>query len=177
MVTGKDFRFSKAGDYGYTSLLKGKREPKYDERIETYGTIDEAVSVLGLARVLSKSREVAEAIFKVQKTLYNICSELATPPEVYDEAPFKLTRKHVEEVEEILEKFLEKVDIQKHFIIPGKNLASATLDFARTIIRRAERRVHKLIHDGKVRNLELGCYLNRVADLLFTLARFEEKEE
>ncbi|MGP3667051.1 MAG: cob(I)yrinic acid a,c-diamide adenosyltransferase [Candidatus Bathyarchaeota archaeon] len=176
MVEGKLFKFSKAGDHGYTSLLDGKRVPKYDERVEAYGTIDEAVSVLGLAKALSKNGEVVETILKIQKTLYDICSELSTPLEAYDKAPFKLTRRHVEEVEEILEKLLEKVEIGKHFVIPGKNPVSATLDFARTIVRRAERKVHKLIHDGKVKNLELGCYLNRVADLLFTLARLEEKE-
>lgn len=167
-------KFSKQGDLGYTSLLKGKRVPKYDPRIETYGTFDEAASALGLARALSKNNKVKEIILTVQKELYSLCSELATPTENYEEAPFKVSENHTKRLENLIDELLKDKLLPSHFIIPGKTPASAALDLARTIVRRAERRVHKLTHKGIIKNVEMGRYLNRLADLLFTLARVEE---
>ncbi|RLI04380.1 cob(I)yrinic acid a,c-diamide adenosyltransferase [Candidatus Bathyarchaeota archaeon] len=167
-------KFSKAGDFGYTSLLKGQRVPKYDPRVDAYGVLDEAVSILGLARALSKNRKIKKTILNLQKKLYGLCSELATPPENYEEAPFKTSKTHTKEVEKLIDEYLKEKSLPNRFIIPGKTPASATLDIARTVVRRAERKVHKLIHEGTIKNVEIGCYLNRVADLLFTLARVEE---
>jgi len=168
-------KFSKAGDLGYTSLLKGQRVPKYDPRVEAYGVLDEAVSALGLAKALSKNKKIKEIISTIQKELYGLCSELATAPEDYHEAPFKISENHTKKVERFIDEFLEKKPLPSRFIIPGETPASAALDLARTIVRRAERRIHKLLHDGVIRNVEIGKYLNRVADLIFTLARFEEE--
>jgi cob(I)alamin adenosyltransferase len=168
-------KFSKQGDFGYTSLLKGKKVPKYDPRIETYGTFDEAASALGLARALSKNKKIKEIVLSVQKELYGLCSELATPPENYEEAPFKVSENHTKRLENLIDELLKDKPLPSHFIIPGETPASAALDLARTIVRRAERKVHRLIHEGVVKNVEMGRYLNRLGDLLFTLARVEEK--
>ena len=168
-------RFSKLGDQGYTSLLSGQRVPKYDRRVEAYGTIDEAVSALGLARALCKNQRVREIIEELQKEMYMVCSELATAAEDYEKAPFRVEEKHLNHLEELIDEFLSKKPLEAAFVLPGKTPASAAIDLARTIVRRAERMVHRLIHEGIIPNRLIGAYLNRLADLLFTLAREEEK--
>lgn len=167
-------KFSKLGDQGYTSLLSGQRVPKYDRRVEAYGTLDEAASALGLARAFCKNERVKEVIEELQRDLYLVCSELATAAEDYDKAPFKVEEKHLTRLEELIDEFLSKKPLEAAFVIPGKTPASAAIDLGRTIVRRAERMVYRLIHEGIIPNKLVGAYLNRMADLLFTLARVEE---
>lgn len=168
--------FNKKGDSGETSLLFGDRVAKSDPRCEAYGTIDEAVSSLGLARHFCRS-EIKDIILTLQQELFVVGAELATPTEHYT----KLVKKHktvtpemVQRLEALIEEFEAKVDMPKAFIIPGGGSAgSAALDIARTIIRRAERRVVALKEAGLVKNDDVLKYLNRLADLIFTLARYE----
>ena len=169
--------FNKKGDSGETSLLYGARLPKSDLRCEAYGTIDEAVSLLGLARNFCRP-EIKDIISSVQHDLFTVAAEIATPQERYSDlvAKVKVVKpKMVQRLENLIDDFEAKVDMPHSFIIPGACLSSAALDVARTVVRRAERRVVALKESGQLANEELLKYLNRLADLIFTLARYEEK--
>ena len=169
--------FNKKGDAGKTSLLFGKNVPKSDLRCEAYGTIDEAVSSLGVARNLVKQSKTREIILKVQKELFTVNAELATKSEDYERLATRyqpVTDRMAGELEEFIDEIEAKVKIPEEFIIPGSNLASAALDMSRAIVRRAERRVVTLNEKGEVKNEAILQYLNRLADLLFILARYEE---
>jgi cob(I)alamin adenosyltransferase len=163
-----------AGDTGYTGLLRGQRVPKYDARPDTFGTVDEATSALGLARAVAREPKVKEIILQVQKELYLLMGELATQPENYDKMGLRMTAEHVQRLEQIEEQLKREVEIPNKFIIPGDTLDGAVLDLARTIIRRAERMAVKLLHDGVIQNGEVVRYLNRLSDLVFILARYVE---
>lgn len=162
------------GDTGYTGLLGEQRVPKYDPRPETFGTVDEATSALGLARAMTSDSQVKEIIYVIQQELYLLMGELATPPENYEKMGLRVTLEHVQRLEQVEEKLKQEVEIPNKFIIPGDTPDGAALDLARTIIRRAERMAVKLLHEGVIENGEVVRYLNRLSDLIFILARFVE---
>jgi cob(I)alamin adenosyltransferase len=162
------------GDEGYTDLLGAQRVPKYHRRPETYGTVDEATSMLGLARAYAAGTPLADDIRLIQSELYILMAELATPPQNYDKVDFKITREHVGRLDAEADRLKSEVQIGNKFIIPGDTLVGAGLDVARTVVRRAERQVARLYHDGDVTNVEALRYLNRLSDLLFIMARWEE---
>ncbi|BCL84309.1 ATP--cob(I)alamin adenosyltransferase [Ktedonobacteria bacterium brp13] len=162
------------GDTGYTGLLGAERVPKYDVRPDTFGTIDEATSALGLARAMTKEPRVREIIFHVQQELYLLMGELATTPENYEKMGLQMTGAHVQWLEQTEAQLQQEVEIPNKFIIPGDTLDGAALDLARTIIRRAERMTVKLLHDKVIQNVEVVRYLNRLSDLIFILARYIE---
>ena len=170
--------YTKRGDSGETGLLYGGRVSKTDPRCEAYGTTDEAISALGLARALSSSPKVKEIIMQVQRELFTVGAELATDPGEY-----ATMRRHfdgtspdmVQRLEQIIDELEEEVQIPRSFIIPGASGASSALDLARTILRRAERRAVGLKETGLLVNEELLRYINRLADLLFMLARYEDR--
>lgn len=162
------------GDTGYTGLIGAERVAKYDPRPDTFGTVDEATSALGLARAMAKDQRVKEIIYRVQNELYLLMGELATTPENYEKMGLRMTAEHVQWLEEVEESLKQAVEIPNKFIIPGDTLDGAALDFARTIIRRAERMAVKLLHDGVIQNSEVIRYLNRLSDLVFILARYIE---
>jgi len=162
------------GDTGYTGLLGEQRVPKYDPRPDTFGTVDEATSALGLARAASTDPKVKDIIYQVQQELYLLMGELATPPENYEKMGLRMTIEHVQRLEQVEESIKQEVQIPNKFIIPGDSLDGAALDLARTIIRRAERMAVKLLHDGVIQNSEVVRYLNRLSDLIFILARYIE---
>lgn len=162
------------GDTGYTGLLGEQRVPKYDPRPDTFGTVDEATSALGLARAMAKDQKVKQIIYRIQQELYLLMGELATPPENYEKMGLRMTTEHVQRLEEEEETLKREVEIPNKFIIPGDTLEGAALDLARTIIRRAERMAVKLLHDGVIQNGEVVRYLNRLSDHIFILARYIE---
>src|SRR5205085_11744945 len=162
------------GDTGYTGLLGEQRVPKYDPRPDTFGTIDEATSALGLARAMTQDVKVKEIIYRIQQELYLLMGELATPPENYEKMGLRMTVEHVQRLEQVEESIRQEVEIPNKFIIPGDSLDGAALDLTRTIIRRAERMAVKLLHDGVIQNGEVVRYLNRLSDLIFILARYVE---
>jgi len=169
--------FNKKGDGGETSLLYGIRVAKNDLRCEAYGTIDEAVSFLGLAKSFCQS-DIKDILSKLQRDLFVVGAELATPQERYSElaAKGKMVRPEmVQRLEDLIEDFEARVDMPREFIIPGACVSSAALDVTRAVIRRAERRVVALKQAGQLMNDGLLQYLNRLADLIFTLARYEEQ--
>lgn len=169
--------FNTRGDEGETSLLYGGRVSKSDHRTETYGTLDEAVSALGLGRALARSWRVKEIILELQKELFVVGAELATQDENLSRLPERIDGVRVYRLQAFIEELEEKIELPKAFIIPGGNASSAALDLARTIIRRGERKAVGLKEEGTLKNPEILRYLNRAADLLFVLARFEEKED
>ena len=162
------------GDTGYTGLLGDERVAKYDPRPDTFGTVDEATSALGLARAMAQDQKVKDIIYRVQQELYLLMGELATTPENYEKMGLRMTIEHVQRLEQIEEELKHEVEIPNKFIIPGDTLDGAALDLARTIIRRAERMAVKLLHDGVIQNVEVVRYLNRLSDLIFILARYIE---
>ena len=169
--------FNKKGDGGETSLLYGARVAKFDDRCEAYGTIDEAVSLLGLAKNFCRL-EVKDIVSGIQRELFVVGGEMATLQEHYAklEAKGKVVRPEmVQRLEDLIDEFEAKVDMPREFIIPGACVSSAALDVARAVVRRAERRVVAFKHSGQFVNEEVLRYLNRLADLIFTLARYEEQ--
>jgi len=171
---------TKTGDAGETSLMYGRRVPKTDARVDAYGCVDELNASLGLARVTATNSFLTEQIFAVQKELVTVMGELATAPEDlerYAKDGFQLTSPAMTDrltsVVEDLEK--NRLGKFKGWAIPGKTLDSAALDLARTVCRRAERRVATLMADEKEFNGEILRYLNRLSDLCWLLGRYAEK--
>jgi cob(I)alamin adenosyltransferase len=165
------------GDTGYTGLLGEQRVPKYDPRPDTFGTVDEATSALGLARAATTDATAREMILHVQRDLYVLMAELATPPEHLDAVGMRITPDQVAWLETSEEQLKSEVEIPNKFVIPGDSLDGAALDLARTIIRRAERMAARLLHDGVIANGDVLRYLNRLSDLVFILARYLEAKE
>lgn len=162
------------GDDGYTGLLGEGRVPKYHARPQAYGDLDEASAALGLARSMAASEETNVALRAMQTDLYHIMAELAAPLE--HAARFrKLEPERVTWLEAQLETFGDKIEMPKEFIMAGDSLPGAALDLARTIVRRAERRVVELQHAGEVENESILPYLNRLSSLCFLLGLWENK--
>ncbi len=162
------------GDTGYTGLLGSARVPKYDPLIEALGAVDEATSALGLARAVMSNQQVKEIIYQIQQELYLLMGNLATPQENEAKVGLYITAEHVQRLEAVEEEIKRSVDIPDRFIIPGDTLDGAALDLARTAIRRSERVITRLLHEGTIQNREIMRYLNRLSDLVFILARFLE---
>jgi cob(I)alamin adenosyltransferase len=169
-------KFSRKGDGGETSLLGGQRVPKYDARPETYGTLDEASSALGVARAATKNPNIKEIILSVQKDLLTMGAELSSQPEEIQKLGLRIGAGDVQRLEKIIDELQENITLKNEFIYPGETIISAQIDMARTIIRRAERKAARLKADGLVNNVEIHKYLNRLADMLFVLARYEEQK-
>ncbi len=166
--------YTREGDEGYTDLLGG-RVPKYDARPETYGTLDEATSNIGLARALATSERTKALLVDVQRDLYTMMAELAFTSEMR-QGKFHTTAEQVARIEAETDALEADVPLPPHFILPGDSVAGAALDVARAVIRRAERLAVKLAHDGEVENEQVLAYLNRLSSLLFILGRFEDQE-
>ena len=166
--------FNKKGDYGTTSLLFGHRVPKHSPRPEAYGAVDEASSALGLARGLISDSELKRIILTIQKELFLVGAELASLPDETSRLKARITEEHTLKLEKLIEQYEGITNMPKAFVPPGGTPSAGALDLARSIIRRAERRMAKLFDDGDIRNPELLSYCNRLADLLFTLGRHAE---
>lgn len=169
------FIFSKRGDSGETSLLTGERVSKASLRPEAYGTLDEASSALGLAKVFSKSNAVQEMIGTVQEDLIVLGAQLSCEGEGLEK--YSIGTDRTLRLERWIEELQEEVPLPRCFVHPGANAVSAALDLARTIVRRAERCVVALKEAGQLDSPEVHAYLNRLADFLFTLARYCAKQE
>jgi len=169
--------FNKKGDSGTTSLLFGHRVPKHSARPEAYGVVDEASSALGLARAFTSEVKVKKIILGIQEELVLLGAELATLPEEIDRLKARITEKHADRLEKLIEEYEKLVQMPRAFVPPGGTPAAGALDLARSIMRRAERRIAKLYEEGEVTNPQILSYCNRLADLLFTLARYEESNQ
>ena len=171
--------YTKFGDQGETSLLYGGRVSKNNLHTEAYGITDEAVSAMGLARATSQDPRVKDVLRDLQRELFTIAAELATEPDKYELfqqhfAP--VTPEMVENLESTIDSLEEDVEMPKVFILPGGSQASAAIDLARCIIRTAERRVVAMKEAGQLTNDLIIAYLNRVGDLLFVVARYQDRD-
>ncbi len=162
-----------SGDDGTTGLLGGGRAPKDDLRIEAYGTIDEASSAIGLAKALSNHSGVKEICEELQRGLYRLGAELATNPDRTGKFA-TTTAADVEHLGLLMRELEAEAPMPDAFILPGSTPASAALDLARTVVRRAERRVVAMARAGLLPNPEVARWLNRLSLLIFVLGRFEE---
>ncbi len=167
-------KFSRKGDRGFTSLMSGQRVSKSGPRPEVYGTLDEASSALGMARAWAKRTRTREIILSIQKELVILGAELATESQEALKFSHQVRSQNVDRLEQLMEGLQEQVTLKKEFVYPGDSPAGAAIDLARTIIRRGERRAVGLLRQKKVHNPEVLRYLNRLADLLFVLARYED---
>ena len=180
------------GDDGTTGLLfGGERIGKEDPRTEAYGTIDEAVAALGVARAnLGAKRRIgtlpaglgglAPMILRFQRELFVVGAELATNPDAWErleDGTTRVSEAMVKAVEHDLVELERHVEMPREFVVPGETPTSAALELARTILRRAERRAVALQRQGLVPGPHLLPYLNRLADLVWVLARAAERAE
>jgi cob(I)alamin adenosyltransferase len=168
--------YTKTGDDGTTGRLYGGRISKADPATEAYGTVDEAVAALGLGRALCGDAQAARLILRLQRELFVVGADLATNPD--ERSKLKpdvslVTPSMVEALESVIDQTVEAHPLPNQFVVPGANPTSAALDVARTIVRRAERRSVELRRAGAFVNPDVLRYLNRLADLLFVLARWQ----
>ena len=165
--------YTKTGDKGQTGLYDGTRIDKDSTRVESYGTIDELDSSLGFARNFIEDDEIVNIIYKIQRDLFDVSGELATIDKT--KIPRKILEVDVEYLENIVDIYIEKIPKVDKFIIPGSNKACASLHVARTICRRAERRILTLSKHDEV-NPFLIKYVNRLSDCIYSMARFLETD-
>jgi cob(I)alamin adenosyltransferase len=164
--------YTKTGDSGNTSLFGGKRVDKDNQRIEAYGTLDELNSVIGLILVEKVNDKTRKILTILQQSLFVIGSELATPSDVQSKAIRPLTNEEIS----VLENYIDEIDADlpslKNFIIPGGTKSASLLHFARTVCRRAERRIVEIDKSENI-SKNIIAYINRLSDLLFVIARYE----
>jgi cob(I)alamin adenosyltransferase len=165
--------YTRKGDDGSTGLYFGGRVQKDDARVEAYGTVDEAQAFLGVARSLAeRGSELDGLLVALERDLWTVMAELATEesnrPKLGEAGLLPTGR--VAELEAIIDDFKARFDLPAEFVVPGEDRASAALDVARTVVRRAERRALGVAPTGS----QVVPYLNRLSDLLWTMARWQE---
>jgi cob(I)alamin adenosyltransferase len=173
--------YTRKGDDGTTGLWYGGRVPKFSGRPEAYGSVDEAAAALGLCRAAAeRGGELYADILRVQTELFVAGAELATAPEAagrLEPGVSRVTPEMVERLESDIDRYMNRVDLPPKFVIPGGTELSARLDVARAAVRRAERRVSALHHEGDLADETVLVYLNRLSDALFAMARFADEPE
>jgi cob(I)alamin adenosyltransferase len=181
------------GDDGTTGLLfGGERVRKDDLRTEAFGAVDEAVAALGLARAElahvgpTQARTpafagLADLVLRIQRELFVVGAELATAPEAKDrqrDGETRVSQAMVDDMDAVLREMEAVIELPREFVVPGETRVSAGIEMARTVLRRAERRsVTLALHDETLAAGRLLPYLNRLADLLWILARVAEQGE
>jgi cob(I)alamin adenosyltransferase len=165
--------YTRTGDKGRTSLFSGVRVSKASLRVETYGTVDELNSVIGLVLSFNKnSLKLRRELLKIQQDLLDVGSALANPKS----KPLNYLEKRVKEFENFIDEMTKSLPPLKNFILPGGGKTGATLNLARTVCRRAERRIVALSSQEKIDG-NIIVYFNRLSDLLFVMARFSNFRE
>lgn len=164
--------YTKTGDKGQTSLYDGTRVDKDDIRVESYGTLDELNSYIGLCTLYAENED-KKILKDIQIKLFSVSGELATKKE----GKYKntVTEDDIKMLENLVDNYVANTDKVDAFIVPGTTLLSANLHIARTICRRAERRIFTLSKVDNVNPLLLK-YVNRLSDLIYAIARYNEKE-
>jgi cob(I)alamin adenosyltransferase len=172
--------YTRTGDAGETALVGGRRVPKDSPRIEAYGTIDELNSVIGLARVFNAeshgdSHEWLDGVLRrLQSELFDLGSELATPADAAYEGMFRVGSSEVTALEQLIDECQKDLEPLKSFVLPGGGRVGGFLHQARTVCRRAERRILELSRAEAIGEWPLK-YVNRLSDLLFVLSRWVGK--
>jgi cob(I)alamin adenosyltransferase len=171
--------YTRTGDDGTTGLLYGGRVSKAAAATEAYGAVDEAVAILGLSRALSSDPALAEGLLSIQRDLFVVGADLAANPAQrakLEPGSSLVTDDMIMRVEQRIDELVLAHPLPTAFVVPGANPVSATLDVARSVVRRAERGVVSLRETGTEVNEAVLRYLNRLSDLLFVLARIEAGE-
>jgi cob(I)alamin adenosyltransferase len=170
--------YTRHGDKGQTHLVGGRRVAKDDPRIESYGTIDELNSVLGIVRASNDAaapspatQRLDQILRQVQNELFDLGSELATPPDAAWEGMIRIGPEQITVLERTIDECQADLEPLKSFILPGGGMIAAFLHQARTVCRRAERDILRLMHREPIGPAVLG-YVNRLSDLLFVLSRW-----
>jgi len=166
---------TKTGDSGQTSLAGGMRVSKADLRVEAYGTVDELNSTLGFARSICTHAEICSAVHEIQKILFRVGSALATPPEKRKAAP-SLTAEDVDRLTGMVHAIEAKEGILSDWSLPGAHTEAAAFEIARTVCRRAERSIVRLVESGAKTHAPALAYINRLSDLIWLFARQIELE-
>jgi cob(I)alamin adenosyltransferase len=165
--------YTRGGDGGETSLVGGERVSKASRRVDAYGDVDELNSVIGLARAHLTDSEIDDLLARIQNELFTVGGDLASPSGV--EVP-RVDQLFVTRLEEAADHYLAQLEPLREFVLPGGSIAGATLHLARTVARRAERKVVALSEAEEITPDAL-VYLNRLSDLLFILARAVNQRE
>jgi cob(I)alamin adenosyltransferase len=170
--------YTRKGDDGTTGLFHGGRVAKDGPGPVAYGAVDEAVSALGVARAQAEQgSELDQLLVRLQRELFVVGAELATEPERRDKLEpgvSRVTSDMVDALEPIIDDVTTRFDPPQEFVLPGENPIAAALDLARTVVRRAERQAVAARSAGWLDESEVVPYLNRLADLVYTLARWQE---
>ncbi len=168
--------YTRTGDDGTTALGAGGRVAKDAPRIEAYGTVDELNSVLGLARADGLTEAVDEAVIRIQNELFHLGADLCVSEADKERYPVpRVEERHVQALEKLIDRLSESLPPLENFLLPGGSPGAARLHVARTVCRRAERRLVSLAATAAVGDWTLR-YLNRLSDALFVMARFENHE-
>ena len=165
--------YTKTGDQGETSLVSGERVSKSSVRVFAYGDVDELNSVIGVAISNIKEKELRDILKEIQNHLFILGGDLATPLNNEVEVP-RVTEKMVQGIEELIDKFVDETGQLKEFILPEGKFGAPYIHHARGVCRRAERQIVKLKSEEVINETSLE-YLNRLSDLLFVMARVENK--
>ncbi len=169
--------YTRAGDGGTTRLGSGKEVPKDAKRVETYGTVDELNSSIGLALATGLDPGVAAELRRIQNELFHLGAELSVPEDDAARRPGpRVGASSVEALERLLDSLTEELGPVENFVLPGGTPGAAQLHVARTVCRRAERRLVALAREEQVDAIALR-YLNRLSDALFALARAENRRK
>lgn len=166
---------TRTGDSGETSLFGKERVRKSDPRIEALGDLDEAQSVIGVARAMAPRSALGRELLELQRGLYLAMAEVATPQEDVARLAQRLDPAAIDKLDAVIERVRRTARIEGQFVVPGDDARSAALDHARTVSRRAERRVVECVVAGLVPGDLLIPWLNRLSDALFVLARSVDK--
>jgi len=164
---------TKTGDKGLTGLIGGERVSKADLRVEAYGTIDELGSTLGFARSICADAEVRELTREIQRELFAVSGGVANPLGAQKEPPY-VTQAMVETLTAHVNRIESTEGILSDWSLPGEHAAAASYDVARTVCRRAERAVVRLVESGEEAAPQAIAYLNRLSDLLWLFGRLLE---
>ncbi|MDX8339721.1 cob(I)yrinic acid a,c-diamide adenosyltransferase [Draconibacterium sp. IB214405] len=170
-MSGEFKIYTKTGDDGTTGLVGGSRVKKYDLRLESYGTVDELNACIGVIRSFEIGADVQELLLKIQNKLFNIGSRLASDEKGEEfTAQLIIKAEDIEMLEKAIDAYHEELPELRNFILPGGELSAAQCHMARTICRRAERRIVEFSEQTPVQP-ELIKFINRLSDYLFVLAR------
>ena len=169
--------YTRTGDKGTTQLVGGAQVGKDHPRIEAYGTVDELNAVLGIARsVAAIPTTLEEQLAEVQDDLFNVGTDLATPEADRWEGMYRMGDADTEKLEAWIDALNESLEPLKEFVLPGGGPLGAHLHLARTVCRRAERRVVQLLESTSDQDPGAMRYLNRLSDYLFVAARYAAKQ-
>jgi cob(I)alamin adenosyltransferase len=175
--------YTRTGDSGETGLVGGKRVAKDSQRVEAYGAVDELNSIVGLARVFNEEdresgeghRFLDEVLCQIQDELFDLGSELATPPEFYQVGMYRVGSDEIKRLEKWIDRCQKDLEPLQSFILPGGGRIGAYLHHCRTVCRRAEREILRLSREEEI-NGDALKYFNRLSDLFFVLSRWIAKQ-